>query len=544
MARFLAIDADAHGLLVVVAAARGGSVKIERALAAVEDARPLGPASAKALGARLKDLLRDAGVAPAPALVCVGRDRVILKEVRYPPTAPADEPAVVRFQATKDLTEAADEVVVDYQPLPPAGPAADRQALVVFLRRELLAAARVMCEAAGLKLAGVTPRPFALAAAAARASAIGAVPAPDPADAPVGVLLLSERGGEFTVTRNGRVAFSRTVPAAAVASEAALLAEVRRNLGVYSGVPGGGEVEALYLAEAETGGDGWSGRLRAALPVPVHAFDPLANGTATGDVPPPLRGRFAGAVGLLAARAAGPLPVNFQQPRQPRAAASANRPRVLLGVMAAILVAGFLTVGGMLLVDQADRRVATLRAQVKQVEDEIARHDRDRKRLAAADEFTGREVVWLDELYDLAARFPDVGKMRVTTLDGAALPAPSEKDRAKEEQQLKANPQLAKTAPPRPVGKLRLTVGTDNADLPGRLVSSFKADGRYYVGTRVTGGGLVGGPGARASGAQQYVIDTQLTRRAPDGYTRRLDVPPPESPAAPADFGFGGGFNP
>jgi Tfp pilus assembly PilM family ATPase len=557
--RFLAIDADAHGLYVAAATARGGSVKLEHALAHAEDGRPLGPASAKALGAKLKDLLRQAGVAPAPALVCVGRDRVIPKEVKYPPTPPADEPAVVRFQATKDLTESPDEVVLDYLPIPPADPAAERQATVVFLRREILSAARVMCEAAGLKLAAVTPRPFALAALAGRAVARAEVPAPEPADAPVGVLTLSEHGGEFAVVRGGAVKFSRTVPAPAVASEQALVAEIRRNLAVYAGQPGGADVEAVYLSEADAGGEGWFARLRAGLPVPVYAFDPLSGSTAGEAIPATLRGRFAGPVGLLAAKAAGPLPINFQQTRQPRAAADPNRTRVLFGVLAAVLLLGLGVVGGLLLVNKYDDRVSDLRRQLKGIENDIARYDLDQKRLAAADDFASREVVWVDELYDLAARFPDNAKMRVVSLEGKALPPPSEKERQKEELALKLNPQLAKTAPPKPIATLKLTVATENPNLPGQLMSSFASE-PYYERPVHSGGQLIGGSGSRSS-TQQFIIETKIARRKPEDYKRRLIVTPPVPlaptpkakagpktddepvPFGPGSGGFDGGFD-
>jgi Tfp pilus assembly PilM family ATPase len=533
--RFLAIDADAHGLYVAAATVRGGSIKIEHALTAAADGQPFSPASAKALGAKLKELLKQAGVAPAPALVCVGRDRVILKEVRFPPTAPAEEPAVVRFQATKDLTEGADDVAVDYHPVPYADRTAERQALVVFLRREMLAAARVLCETAGLKLAGVTPRPFAAAAAAARAVAAGAVPGPDTPDAPVAVVALSDLGGEFTVVRGGLVKFSRNIPPAAVASEATLTGELRRNLAVYAGQPGGDDVQGLYLAEADEA-DGWSGRLRAALPVPVHTFDPLANTVAGEAVAATDRGRFVGPVGLLAARSGGQLPINFQQPRQPRGEISANRNRVTAGVLVGILLVGFGGIGGYLLVDSAEGRVAAKRMLLKQLDDQIAAQDLNQKRLAAADELTDREVVWADEIYDLSARFPNIERMRLAQFEGTALPPPTDKDRQKDEQ-LKANPQAAKNAPLKPVAKLRLTVITESPDLPNGLVSSFQNEKKYYSETKSTVGGLIGGAAmaAKTGNQQQVIIETKLAHRKPEDYKRHLDATLPKAPppAAP-----------
>ncbi len=150
MARFLAIDADAHGLFVVAATLKSGDgVTIEQALSVTDDVAPLSPVNAAALGGRLKDLLREAGVKPAPALLCVGRDRIIPKVVRHPPTPPAEEPAVVRFQALRDLTESPDDVVMDYTPIAEASPS-ERQALAVFIRKQSVQAARQVCEAAGL----------------------------------------------------------------------------------------------------------------------------------------------------------------------------------------------------------------------------------------------------------------------------------------------------------------------------------------------------------------------------------------------------------
>ena len=189
----------------------------------------------------------------------------------------------------------------------------------MFVRKQTIQAARQFCEAAGLRLAAVTPRPFAAVAAARHAFAIGAVPAPDDPAGPIAVVTLGDRGGEFTVGRGGDLSFSRTIPTHALAGESALVAELKRNLAVYAGQYPTAPIEAVYLAEPDEPGIGWAGRVRAALHLPVYAFDPLAGSAAAESVPAALRGRFAGPVGLLAARSASAvLPINFVHPRQPR----------------------------------------------------------------------------------------------------------------------------------------------------------------------------------------------------------------------------------
>ena len=118
MSRYLAIDIDPQGLFVAAGTVRGGTARVEGALAWSDDGPPpLTAESAKAIGEQLRERLRAAGIASGPVLIAVGRERVILKELRYPAVPPAEEPALVRFQAMKELTENPDDVVLDYAPL-------------------------------------------------------------------------------------------------------------------------------------------------------------------------------------------------------------------------------------------------------------------------------------------------------------------------------------------------------------------------------------------------------------------------------------------
>ena len=505
MSRYLAIDIDQQALFVVDGSARGGAAKVENALAWADDAMPpLTADTAKAYGERLKEHLKAGGIAPGPVLVAVGRDKVILKELRYPAVPPVQEPAIVKFQAMKELTESPDDVVLDYAPLVNgvANPDAERRSMAVVLRKDVFAAIQTMCTTAGLKLAGVTPRPFAVASGITRAFAAGAVQPPDSADDAVAVLTPAPSGGEFTVLRHGQVSFTRAVPAQVMVSEPQLVNEVRRNLAVYAGQNPTHPVKAVYVAEAESGAVGWAGRLRTTLGVPVYPFDPLAGAAAAG-VPPQQRGRFAGAVGLLAGKAADTLSINFASPRAPRADADPNKRKM---VFAGLIAAGLLLAAGVwgwVTLSAANTELAELRQKKENLDATLKRMDPDGKRLAAVDDWSKREIVWVDELQDMTDRFAPDDAVRVNYFEGKTLPA------GKDGKQ------------PRGQGTIEMRVGTKSPDAVGRVVSAIErentAAAKFYTATQQRTAGLASGSGGYN---QLFTITTDVTRRPPELYTR------------------------
>lgn len=508
MSNFIAIDLDAQGLYAVAGTARG-AVRVTSASAWAadtgRDAPPaLTPETAKQLGEALRDRLKAAKIPPAPVLVSVGRDRVILKELKYPPVPATEEPALVRFQALKEVTEAPDEIVIDYVPLGEEN--GERRAMAVILRRDLFAAIRTMCEAAGLKLAGVTPRPYALAAGLTRAVATDAVPAPpDKADA-VAVLALGPAGGEFTVVRGGAVTYTLAVPAPVAASETMLTMQVRRNLATYAAQHPGHPVQAVYVAEADgTRADA----LADVLGVPVHELDPLAG--AVPGVPAALRGRFAGAAGLLAAQAAGPLPINFAAPRQPQVESDpAKRKLALLALAAGLL----LLVGGAfgyVKMSAAEERVAQRTAERDELKKKLDDGGPDAKRLAAIEGWQKRGVNWAEELFDLANRMPKDDSVRVAQF--TATPIAPDKNGKQEAQH-----------------RLDLKLNATSTAAATALMSAFERDNarntKYYIGTGQTITGQ-GGPSAGKFN-QNVTVWTKVAHREPNQYTNAVKFKPPK----------------
>ncbi len=471
MPRFLSIDWDQNQLHVVAGLVGGGKVKFQRAVHWQEEKSP-NPVEAEALGRLLRERLNEAGIAAAPVLACVGRDRVILKDLRFPAVPISEEAGVVRFQAVKELSDAPDDVVIDYvSAAAPAGSEQQAQALIV--RREILNAYLKLCHAAGLKLAALTPRPFGVAAALRKATA-DAAPAEDAADA---VVVVGDRWAEFAVLRGQTPLLSRTM-----AIGHGLAGEVRRNLTVYAGQAGRPPVRAVYLAG---GGAELRQRLNDILEVPLHEFDPFA-GAVGLDVPAGGRGGFAGAAGLLFARAEPRgLPINFVQPRQPKPPANPNKRRfAFAGVVAAVVVAGLVSCCWVVYANAASH-LRFVQDERDGLEQQLQEVRKDGKLYKALDDWDN--VDWLDELYDLTDRIPDVNALRIT--------------------QLTAEP-ITRTAKAEYTARFILKgtfVGNEGHKALDQLVAAFRQDGFYS-------------PEAPKVVGNQFTLTVKVERRAPAEY--------------------------
>ncbi len=477
MARFLAIDWDQNQLHVVAGSVGGGRVKYERAQVWQEEKSPTA-ADAEELGRLLRERLKSAGIAPAPVLACLGRDRVIVKDLRFPVVPAAEEPAVVRFQAAKELRDAAEEVVIDYVVYGASG-ASEQQALALIVRREIVGAYQKLCQAAGLKLAALTPRPFGVAAALRKAAV------PPEADEAVAVVVVGERWAEFCVLRGQVPLLARPMNVGP-----GLAGEVRRNLTVYAGQAGRPPIRSLYLAG---GGPALREQIGERIDVPMQDLDPL-NGAAL-DVPAGSHGAFVPAAGLLCARAESRgLPINFVQPREPKPVTDPNNRRLaLVGLGLAVAFVIGVTWCTMVMAGAQDQ-AAALRRQSKDLDDPVKAAADDAKRIAALDSWDS--PVWLDELYDLTARIPDVNALRITQ---AAMEP------------------LARTGKDKYVGRITLKgnyYGDQGRKALDDLIDGFKKDGYYS-------------PEAPKFVGNQFTLSVKVERRPPDEYKRT--IPPPKS---------------
>jgi hypothetical protein len=409
LARFLGLDWDNNQLhLVAVSTGRGG-VHVERAVVWQEDFSPA-PGRAEAVGQRLREHLRTAGIAPAPVLIGLGRERVILKEIRYPAVPASEEPAVVRFQAAKELTETGEGMVIDYAPRGLSTPGGEKCAFAFAVRRDVTLFLQAACRAAGLKLLAITARGFGVAACLKRSAAT-------PAETVEAVLTVAGTWTDFSVVRGETLLFSRSLP-----SDGNLLLEVRRNLAVYNGQAAAADkAQALYVAGSEA--PGLLDDLRRTLGIAVHPLDPFARDERlqpTGE-----RGGYTGAVGLTAAWAAHrKLPANFIQPKEPvKQSDPETRKAIQVAALAGFILLGVIVICWMLL-NNRRAELDNLLAQESHYDAQLRNLEPDAKHILALREWTNDSVSWLDELYEVTARFDYREGFRLTSFKGDIKPPP------------------------------------------------------------------------------------------------------------------------
>jgi hypothetical protein len=412
LARYLALDWDQNQLHIVAANVRGTTVQVQRALVWQEPRVPTTPAEADELGQMLRDRLKEAGIAPAPVLACVGRDRVIVKEVRFPAVPDTEEPAIVRFQAVKELTDAPEDVVIDYVPVG-SGSNGERKAAALVIRRDVLSTYQKVCLAAGLKLAALTPRLVGVSACLRQVMGKTVItPPPEPADGVITVVVIGEKSAELCVLRGETFLLSRSLP---VASN--LAADVRRNLAVYAGQQPQHPVCAVYLAGKGAGE--LRERLSELIEPAVHTFDPFA-GSEASELPTGNRGSFAGAVGLLHAQGAGQPAINFVSPRQPKPPANPNFRYARVALIGWLVLFAGLMVLGRVVHASMSKQADYYSAERNKVSTELTQTRESAKRLKAIDEWDN--LVMLDELYELTAHIRDVNAVRVISVQADPLP--------------------------------------------------------------------------------------------------------------------------
>lgn len=490
MARLIAIDWDQSTLYVVAGEIRGSAVKVQAALTWQEEAPP-SLANAEAIGLRLKQKLKEAGIAPAALLGCVGRDRLIIKDIRFPPVPETEEPAVVRFQTVKELTDAPEDVVIDYV-LRTATGQSERRAASVVLHKKLLEVYQKIANAAGLKLIGLTPRLMGAALCLRRVIGTTVVtPPPEPATGTIALVLLGEKNAELAVLQGPDFLLARSLPAGPQ-----LFSEIRRNLALHEGQSPDHPIVAVYVAGKGTGE--LRERLGEVFEIPIHTFDPFAGGEA-GVVPAGNRGFFAGALGLLHHKALGDLPINWMSPREPKPPPDPLYKRLRVWLLIGFLLLVGLFVGGQILVSEEQAALERVISETNDTEEKLKKASEQAKRLKAMSDWSN--PTWIDEIYDLAGRL-DLNKVRIDFLGVTSRSRPGDKNITRYVGQITLRGRL-----------LASSTNARRADYD-KMVATFTRENYYTVDA-----------GLSKFEDTAFVLVVDVARRAPDEYTLQLEDP-------------------
>ncbi len=165
------------------------------------------------------------------------------------------------------------------------------------------------------------------------------------------------------------------------------------------------------------------------------------------------------------------------------------------------------------------------------LDDNLKTIDPDLKRLKALDEWSARDVNWLDELYDTTARVSDVNKMRILTFQGTEL----------------AN--IDPTGKNKHVAGLKI-VGVRTADSGSltKLMSELYQESAFYTAPLLqTGDNRLSAGTERRSFPALFTIHFDIQKRPTDRYSRTFNAKAPVKKPKPGEmdaFPDFGGFGP
>ena len=412
MASWIVLDWDQDQFHIVVAQTSRRNVGVTRALTWAHP-EPFTPSTAERVGKALREFLNSAKIAAAPVIVGLGRDRVFLKELRFPAIEAHEEAGLVRFQTAKELTESIESYAVDYVHL--NGDKGDREIMTVAARRDMVGMIQTLCQAAGLKLHAVTPRVFGVGQALTRA--VRPDPSPLAPNRLNAVLSIGQRWAELCFFKGERL-----LQAQALANGPLLVSEVKRNLAVFQAqhavnVDLSGPDRLYVFGENGTVAEA----LRGGQALPIEVLNPLQDEPEiAADLAQPAC--FAGGVGLVALwSGAIQRPVNLAAPKRQAAPTSISRQRGLL--WGAVATVALLLMFGLLWGVLAHKRahLRELATEKNRFEKLLADNKQERADLEAYKDWEQTTVPWLDELYDLTQRFPHEQGFRVNNLTAVPL---------------------------------------------------------------------------------------------------------------------------
>jgi len=406
--RLIALEWDAAEVRLIVASRSGKQPILRQALRAPLVRPEEGEKEEDHTGTiaeAIRTLIRQAGARRSRLLLGVNRQSIDLRQLTLPPCPDDELPDLVRNQAIREFGPAVESSRLDFVPLP-AVPGEPRVVIAAALSPDGSSLVERVCAHAGLKPARLLARPYAAGSLLMEQAHADKSPA----------LLVEAHNDEanLTVVADQQVIFSRAarLSSSVDADNAApLIAEIKRTLIAVQNQPPGDRVERIYLCGDPGEDKELAARLNEELELPVDAFDPFHGFALADDLRqqlPPQRGRFVSLLGMIGDEASGHKhALDFLHPRKPPAPERLRKRQLtvaaaVLGVIALlgswIAYSSFSTINA---------EIDQLAKQSDELDDLVKRAQQKQVQVPAIEEWKSGEVIWIDELRDLSARFPN-----------------------------------------------------------------------------------------------------------------------------------------
>ena len=403
MQRLIAIDCDAKEIAFVTATAAGERITLDAAgILPLKSSETDTPISTDDIGKQLQTLIAKNKRSGSKVLIGVDRNAMELFSITVPPASDAELPELVLNQMSADSPNIVDESVIDFI-ANPGEPAESRRITAASLTRKEVDRVKAICAAAGLA-------PNHLLARTYETAALFLNRLPNGTGDSLLVNVIADEVDLIVVDRT-RPLFFRTVRLPGVlgdeAAEQRLLDEIRRTLLVVPQNPEVGQViESVYVFGTNPNQQRIVQQLSNENTVKAHTFDPFAGFTLSNEWTEQSSGRFFPLLGMLIVEAHGAKhAIDFANPR--RAPIPPNRLRQI--VMVSIAIIAF---GGSLAYylwetfSSADAEILKLKNELAKLKTQVKKSSEKKHVTEAIEDWNASGIVWLDELRDLASKFP------------------------------------------------------------------------------------------------------------------------------------------
>lgn len=444
--KLLAIDWDARNLRLVLVRPRGEGVELVKAVSipVPSDVKTDDP---EAMGAFLREAMRQARISVKSAVMSIPRDQVVLNTLILPPTPPEEMPALVQFQIVKELPFAVDQATVDFAVGSGVDPKEPCGVLVAAVRNEQLTFYRQMAHEAGLSIERIGLRPYAnLHAVTFRA--------PELKDKTVLLIEIGPQLTEIDIIQNGALVFSRAasvaLPDYSGARQAryedsrisaievsdrepeevdrrpvnALMVEIVRSFEAHRATDAGVNIDQVIVCGA-SGFEPQLGQVLAArFATQAELYTPERALDLTAQRAKELRG-FSAALGLaMSSGQGGQTTFDFLKPKRPVSKRQVRLKKVPIAAATVLLFLGAAATSYVkfVLPKQAqikalDERIEPKRKQAKVVRDFKAQ-------VETLEKWRDSEQYWPEVLITLTENFPPDETAAVTRIDFESRPKP------------------------------------------------------------------------------------------------------------------------